>query len=133
MRGKPDLVQLACGAVQAFGVEAVICIANQGLTRAWCKSWKPGASRPMARSGIRETALWVKQINLWRCHESRYRASRSSGTGATQSAASQECAEFGTDAGTAFVPEALDQDPQVGCFVVTGTADYFAAGGRHRK
>jgi hypothetical protein len=31
--GKPDLVQLACGAVQAFGVEAVICIANQGLTR----------------------------------------------------------------------------------------------------
>ena len=32
-RGKPDLVQLACGAVQAFGVEAVICIANQGLTR----------------------------------------------------------------------------------------------------
>ena len=24
--------------------------------------------------------------------------------------------------------EALDQDPQVGCFVVTGTADYFAAG-----
>jgi hypothetical protein len=33
VRGKPDLVQLACGAVQAFGVEAVICIANQGLTR----------------------------------------------------------------------------------------------------
>lgn len=32
-RGKPDLVQLACGAVQAFGVEAVICIANQGLTQ----------------------------------------------------------------------------------------------------
>ena len=33
VRGKPDLVQLACGAVQAFGVEAVICIANQGLTQ----------------------------------------------------------------------------------------------------
>ncbi|TFY85207.1 hypothetical protein DYL61_29910 [Pseudomonas nabeulensis] len=31
--GKPDLVQLAYGAVQAFGVEAVICIANQGVTR----------------------------------------------------------------------------------------------------
>lgn len=32
-RGKPDLVQLAYGAVQAFEVEAVICIANQPLTR----------------------------------------------------------------------------------------------------
>jgi NAD(P)H-flavin reductase len=32
-RGKPDLVQLAYGAVQAFGAEAVICIANQRLTR----------------------------------------------------------------------------------------------------
>ncbi|MGR3889247.1 hypothetical protein [Pseudomonas sp. 1152_12] len=32
-RGKPDLVQLAYGAVQVFGAEAVICIANQGLTR----------------------------------------------------------------------------------------------------
>ena len=32
-RGKPDLVQLACAAVEAHGVEAVICISNQGLTR----------------------------------------------------------------------------------------------------
>lgn len=32
-RGKPDLVQLAYGAVQACGAEAVICIANQALTR----------------------------------------------------------------------------------------------------
>lgn len=32
-RGKPDLVQLAYGAVQLFGAEAVICIANQGLTQ----------------------------------------------------------------------------------------------------
>lgn len=32
-RGKPDLVQLACAAVEALGVEAVICISNQGLTR----------------------------------------------------------------------------------------------------
>lgn len=32
-RGKPDLVQLAYGAVQACGAEAVICIANQRLTR----------------------------------------------------------------------------------------------------
>ncbi|MFT0476204.1 hypothetical protein ACMSI6_20120 [Pseudomonas antarctica] len=32
-RGKPDLVQLAYGAVQVFGAEAVICIANQSLTR----------------------------------------------------------------------------------------------------
>ncbi len=32
-RGKPDLVQLACDAVQDTGVEAVICIANQQLTR----------------------------------------------------------------------------------------------------
>ncbi len=32
-RGKPDLVQLAYGAVQAFGAEAVICIANQALTQ----------------------------------------------------------------------------------------------------
>lgn len=31
-RGKPDLVQLAYGAVQTFGAEAVICIANQALT-----------------------------------------------------------------------------------------------------
>jgi hypothetical protein len=32
-RGKPDLVQLACAAVEALGVEAVICISNQSLTR----------------------------------------------------------------------------------------------------
>ena len=32
-RGQPDLVQLAYGAVQAFGAEAVICIANQRLTQ----------------------------------------------------------------------------------------------------
>ncbi|KTC62859.1 hypothetical protein AO262_23445, partial [Pseudomonas fluorescens ABAC62] len=32
-RGKPDLVQLAYGAAQAFGVEAVICIANQTVTQ----------------------------------------------------------------------------------------------------
>lgn len=32
-RGKPDLVQLAYGAVQACGAEAVICIANQRLTQ----------------------------------------------------------------------------------------------------
>lgn len=32
-RGKPDLVQLACAAVETLGVEAVICISNQGLTR----------------------------------------------------------------------------------------------------
>ncbi|WP_130908849.1 hypothetical protein [Pseudomonas antarctica] len=32
-RGKPALVQLAYGAVQVFGAEAVICIANQSLTR----------------------------------------------------------------------------------------------------
>jgi len=32
-RGKPDLVQLAYGAVQASGAEAVICIANQRLTQ----------------------------------------------------------------------------------------------------
>ena len=32
-RGKPDLVQLACAAVEAHGVEAVICISNQSLTR----------------------------------------------------------------------------------------------------
>ncbi|KQM54062.1 hypothetical protein ASE80_23500 [Pseudomonas sp. Leaf15] len=32
-RGKPDLVQLAYGAVQTFGAEAVICIANQALTQ----------------------------------------------------------------------------------------------------
>ncbi|NCE86103.1 hypothetical protein [Pseudomonas sp. Q1] len=32
-RGKPDLVQLAYGAVQAYGIEAVICIANQNLTQ----------------------------------------------------------------------------------------------------
>lgn len=32
-RGKPDLVQLAYGAVQACGAEAVICIANQALTQ----------------------------------------------------------------------------------------------------
>jgi len=32
-RGKPDLVQLACAAVEVQGVEAVICISNQGLTR----------------------------------------------------------------------------------------------------
>ena len=32
-RGKPDLVQLTYGAVQVFGAEAVICIANQRLTR----------------------------------------------------------------------------------------------------
>lgn len=33
VRGKPDLVQLAYGAIQAVGAEAVICIANQSLTR----------------------------------------------------------------------------------------------------
>ncbi len=33
VRGKPDLVQLAYGAVQSLGVEAVICIANQKSTR----------------------------------------------------------------------------------------------------
>lgn len=33
VRGKPDLVQLAYAAVQAAGAEAVICIANQALTR----------------------------------------------------------------------------------------------------
>ncbi|NMY27772.1 hypothetical protein HBO19_17495 [Pseudomonas sp. WS 5021] len=33
VRGKPDLVQLAYAAVQDFGAEAVICIANQALTR----------------------------------------------------------------------------------------------------
>lgn len=32
-RGKPDLVQLTYGAVHVFGAEAVICIANQSLTR----------------------------------------------------------------------------------------------------
>lgn len=32
-RGKPDLVQLAYGAVQHCGAEAVICIANQRVTR----------------------------------------------------------------------------------------------------
>ena len=32
-RGKPDLLQLAYGAVQAVGAEAVICIANQALTQ----------------------------------------------------------------------------------------------------
>ncbi len=32
-RGKPDLVQLAYGAVQTVGAEAVICIANQALTQ----------------------------------------------------------------------------------------------------
>ena len=32
-RGKPDLVQLAYDAVLAHGVEAVICIANQAVTR----------------------------------------------------------------------------------------------------
>ena len=31
--GKPDLVQLAYDAVQAFGAEAVICISNQTLTQ----------------------------------------------------------------------------------------------------
>ncbi|NNA91382.1 hypothetical protein [Pseudomonas gessardii] len=33
VRGKPDLVQLAYAAVQDVGAEAVICIANQALTR----------------------------------------------------------------------------------------------------
>lgn len=33
VRGKPDLVQLAYAAVQEVGAEAVICIANQALTR----------------------------------------------------------------------------------------------------
>ncbi|MDY7534340.1 hypothetical protein RGV33_22080 [Pseudomonas sp. Bout1] len=33
VRGKPDLVQLAYGAVHAVGAEAVICIANQALTQ----------------------------------------------------------------------------------------------------
>lgn len=32
-RGKPGLVKLAYGAVQAFGAEAVICIANQMVTQ----------------------------------------------------------------------------------------------------
>ena len=32
-RGKPDLVQLTYGAVQHCGAEAVICIANQRVTR----------------------------------------------------------------------------------------------------
>jgi len=32
-RGQPDLVQLACAAVHTYDVEAVICIANQHLTR----------------------------------------------------------------------------------------------------
>lgn len=33
VRGKPDLVQLAYAAVQDFGAEAVICIANQAVTQ----------------------------------------------------------------------------------------------------
>jgi ferredoxin-NADP reductase len=32
-RGKPDLVQLALASLHASGAEAVICIANQKLTR----------------------------------------------------------------------------------------------------
>lgn len=32
-RGKPDLVQLAYDAVHAYGMEAVICIANQAVTQ----------------------------------------------------------------------------------------------------